>query len=120
MYYDRSEKVAFIANHRVMAIDRAEKEKIISVSFTYDVEYLENYAIRGFARNKDSSSFDLVVEAIKDGLTRLLFPSVEREIRGDLTKKAQEKSIDIFSLNLEKLLLQPPVRSSCVLGLISL
>ena len=116
MYYDRSEKVAFIANHRVMAIDRAEKEKIISVSFTYDVEYLENYAVRGFARNKDSSAFDLVVEAIKDGLTRLLFPSVEREIRSDLTKKAQEQSIDIFSLNLEKLLLQPPVRSSCVLG----
>ena len=116
MYYDKSEKVAYIANHRVMAIDRAEKEKVITVSFTYDVEYLENYAIRGFAKNSESSSYDLVVEAIKDGLSRLLFPSVEREIRNDLSEKAQKQSIDIFSLNLEKLLLQPPVKSSCVLG----
>ncbi|NLC96132.1 MAG: RNA-binding transcriptional accessory protein [Erysipelotrichaceae bacterium] len=116
MYYDRSEKVAYIANHRVMAIDRAEKEKVITVTFNYDVEYLENYAFKGFIKNKESSAYNLLVEAIKDGLNRLLFPSVERLIRNDLSEKAQKQSIDIFSLNLEKLLLQPPVKSSCVLG----
>ena len=116
MYYDKTEKVAYIANHRVMAIDRAEKEKVITVTLEYDKEYLENYAIRGFIKNKDSNVFPILEEAIKDGLNRLLFPSVERQVRADLSEKAQKQSIDIFSLNLEKLLLQPPVSTKSVLG----
>ncbi len=116
MYYDRSEKLAYIASHRIMAIDRAEKEKVISVSLSFDEEYLTNYAIRGITRNRETIVNGIIVDAVKDGLNRLLFPSVEREIRSGLSEKAQKQSIDIFSLNLEKLLLQPPINNKCVLG----
>ena len=116
MYYDHCEPVAKIANHRVMAIDRAEKEKVITVSFDYDMAYLERYALRGITRDRETVVLSYLEAAVNDGLKRLLFPSVEREIRSNLTSKAQEQSIEIFSLNLEKLLLQPPVSTPMILG----
>lgn len=116
MYYDHCEPVAKIANHRVMAIDRAEKEKVITVSFDYDMAYLERYALRGITRDRETAVLSYLEAAVNDGLKRLLFPSVEREIRSNLTSKAQEQSIEIFSLNLEKLLLQPPVSTPMILG----
>lgn len=116
MYYDHCEPVAKIANHRVMAIDRAEKEKVITVSFDYDMAYLERYALRGITHDRETVVLSYLEAAVNDGLKRLLFPSVEREIRSNLTSKAQEQSIEIFSLNLEKLLLQPPVATSMILG----
>ena len=74
MYYDHSEKVAYIANHRIMAIDRAEKEKVINVSFDYDSEYLKKYALRGITHDRKTNVIDIIEEAVNDGLKRLLFP----------------------------------------------
>ncbi len=116
MYYDHQERVSAMASHRVMAVDRAEKEKVITVSLEYDKDYLASYALRGVTRDRDTICEALLEEAVKDGCKRLLFPSVERQIRSDLSEKAQNQSIDIFSLNLEKLLLQPPLQKNMILG----
>lgn len=116
MYYEFKEKVSRLASHRVMAIDRAEKEKVITVSFDYDKDYLAQYALRGLTRNRYNCVESYLKQATDDGLKRLLFPAVEREIRAELSQKAQAQSIDIFSVNLEKLLLQPPLENKVVLG----
>ena len=116
MYYDRSEKVSQLADHRIMAIDRAEKEKIITVSFTYDDAHLKELAYNAIAKRQNSITDELLKQAAEDGCDRLLFPSIEREIRSELSERAQTKSIEIFSTNLEKLLLQPPLKGRIVLG----
>ncbi|MCR4951994.1 MAG: RNA-binding transcriptional accessory protein [Solobacterium sp.] len=116
MYYDRSEKVSQLADHRIMAIDRAEKEKIITVSFTYDDAHLKELAYNAIAKGQKSITDELLKQAAEDGCDRLLFPSIEREIRSELSERAQTKSIEIFSTNLEKLLLQPPLKGRIVLG----
>ncbi len=116
MYYDRKEKLNNVASHRIMAIDRAENEKVISVSLEYDQQYLINYAVRGICKNRDTIAQSVIEEAVSDGLKRLAFPSVEREIRNELSEKAQEKSIEIFSMNVERLLLQPPLKGRMILG----
>lgn len=116
MYYEYSEKLSSIANHRIMAIDRAEKEKVISISFIFDEEHLENEAYENLVKGKNTIVENELRDASRDGLERLLFPSIEREIRSELTDKAQAQSIEIFSLNLEKLLLQAPLKGRIVLG----
>lgn len=116
MYYDRSEKVSQLANHRIMAIDRAEKEKVITVSFVFDEEHLEDVAFNNLTQGKATIVENELKEASKDGCERLLFPSIEREIRSELSEKAQNQSIEIFSMNLEKLLLQAPLKGRIVLG----
>ncbi len=116
MYYDRSEKISQLADHRIMAIDRAEKEKIISVSFVFDEEHLEEEAYQNLTHGKATSVENELKEAAKDGCERLLFPSIEREIRSELSERAQNQSIEIFSMNLEKLLLQAPLKGRIVLG----
>ena len=116
MYYDRSEKVSQLADHRIMAIDRAEKEKVLTVSFTYDDAYLKDEAYKAIAKDGSSICDAQLREAAEDGCDRLLFPSIEREIRSELSERAQTKSIEIFSTNLEKLLLQPPLKGRIVLG----
>lgn len=116
MYYDRKEKLSNVAMHRVMAIDRAENEKVITVSMEYDEQYLINYAVRKVCRNRMTFVQNLIEEAIQDGLKRLAFPAVEREIRNELSDQAQAKSIEIFSMNVERLLLQPPLKGRMVLG----
>ncbi|MBQ9327387.1 MAG: RNA-binding transcriptional accessory protein [Solobacterium sp.] len=116
MYYERSEKISQIANHRIMAIDRAEKEKVISVSFSYDNEYLENEAYRAYVHEATTVVADTLKEAVVDGCERLLFPSIENEIRSDLSDRAHTSSIEVFSMNLEKLLSQPPLKGRIVLG----
>ena len=116
MYYDRSEKISTIADHRVMAIDRAEKEKVISVSFVFDEEYLISEAMKNLLKGESTIVEQEINEACKDGCTRLLFPSIEREIRSELSERAHTKSIEVFSLNLEKLLLQAPLKGRVVLG----
>lgn len=116
MYYDRSEKISSIANHRIMAIDRAEKEKIITVSFTFDEEHLEDEAYKNLTHGKTTVIENELKDASKDGCERLLFPSIEREIRSELSERAQNQSIEIFSMNLEKLLLQAPLKGRIVLG----
>ena len=116
MYYDRSERISFVQPHRIMAIERAESEKVISVTIEYDQNWLINYAVRGITRNRTTIAQQQIEEAVKDGLKRLAFPSVEREVRSELKEKAQKQSIEIFSMNLEKLLLQPPMMGKIILG----
>ena len=116
MYYDRSEKISQLADHRIMAIDRAEKEKVITVSFVFDEEYLEEEAYKNLMHGNSTSIENELKDACIDGCTRLLFPSIEREIRSELSEKAQNQSIEIFSMNLEKLLLQAPLKGRIVLG----
>lgn len=116
MYYDRSEKISQLAVHRIMAIDRAEKEKVITVSFVFDEDYLEEEAYKNLMHGNTTSIEKELKDACVDGCTRLLFPSIEREIRSELSEKAQNQSIEIFSMNLEKLLLQAPLKGRIVLG----
>ena len=116
MYYDRSEKISQIADHRIMAIDRAEKEKVITVSFIFDDEQLKKNALKTLLKGQTTIVEDALYEAVVDGCDRLLFPSIEREIRSELSERAQNKSIEIFSMNLEKLLLQAPLKGRIVLG----
>lgn len=116
MYYDRKEKISSLAMHRIMAMDRAENEKVITVSMEYDEQYLFNYALRGVCRNRTTVVQPLIEEAVQDGLKRLAFPAVEREVRNELSEKAQAKSIEIFSMNVERLLLQPPLKGRMILG----
>ena len=115
MYYDYTEKLSTLANHRVMAIDRAEKEKKLTVSFAYDVNELEEEAYKAYIT---SSTYveDILNSAINDGLDRLLLPSIENEIRSDFSKRAHDASIEIFAKNLEQLLSQPPLKGRTVLG----
>ena len=116
MYYDRSEKISQLADHRIMAIDRAEKEKVITVSFVFDDEQLKKNAVKTLLKGQTTIIEDALYEAVVDGCDRLLFPSIEREIRSELSERAQNKSIEIFSMNLEKLLLQAPLKGRIVLG----
>ena len=116
MYYDRSERVNAIADHRVMAIDRAEKEKVLTVSFEYDDKALIEEAFESLVGPVKSVVNDEIHFACEDGCKRLLFPSVEREVRSQLSDRAHDKSIEVFSMNLEKLLLQPPLKGRVVMG----
>ena len=116
MYYDYNEVISRIKPHRVLAINRAEKEDVISVKVDINkdkiIEFLESKNIK----NKDSFYACYIKEAIEDSYKRLIFPSVEREIRGDLTEIAMDSAIDNFSKNLEALLLMPPMKEKVVLA----
>lgn len=116
MYYDYAEKVNKIADHRIMAINRSEKEKIINVSFEYDLERIKTEAHNHYLKGQNSYVDDVLIEAIDDGIDRLLLPSIENEIRSDLSDRAHKSSIEVFSLNLEKLLSQAPLKGRIVLG----
>ena len=115
-YYESSESVVRIKPHRVLAINRAEDEGVISVSITLqperDIEYLE-YKV---TRSRESVFKDELKEAIADSYKRLISPSIEREIRSILTEKSEEQAIHIFALNLKNLLLQPAMKGKVVLG----
>ena len=116
LYYDHKEKLKYLEAHRLMAIKRAEKEKVITVSFEYDKDYLINYAYKRLGVKKGSITDPYLLEAVSDGLERLAFPSVENEIYGEHLASAQAKSIEVFATNLEKLLLQAPVKKNRVMG----
>ncbi|MFQ7092896.1 MAG: Tex family protein [Ruminococcus sp.] len=116
MYYDYSERISTLASHRIMAIDRGEKEKVLSVAVDFDKDFITDWTIRRFTKKRQSPCVPYIEEAVRDGLKRLAFPAVEREIRAQLSEKAHEQSIKVFSLNLERLLLQPPVENKMVLG----
>ncbi len=116
MYYDYSEAVSKIKPHRILAVNRAEKEDVISVKIDVNkdkiIEFLENKNIK----NKDSFCAPYIKEAIEDSYKRLIFPSVEREIRSDLTEIGTDSAIDNFGKNLEALLLTPPMKEKVVLA----
>ena len=115
-YYDYKEKLKFIEDHRIMAINRAVKEKVITISFEYNKEYLYEYCYRGLSKDRSSICEDVVYEAVQDGLDRLALPSVENEVWSALFERASNKSIEVFADNLEHLLLQAPVRVNCIMG----
>ena len=115
-YYDYKEKLKFIEDHRIMAINRAVKEKVITISFEYNKEYLYEYCYRGLSKDRSSICEDVVYDAVQDGLDRLALPSVENEVWSALFERASNKSIEVFADNLEHLLLQAPVRVNCIMG----
>lgn len=117
MYYDYHERVNRIVSHRILAINRAENEKVITVNIVLDKEFLIQYINRGVTRNRNSSVNEYLLKAVEDSLNRLLLPSIEREVRNELTEKASEQALKVFSINLEKLLMQAPLKDKMVLGL---
>ena len=116
MYYDYKEKIKYAKEHRILAINRGEKEGILSVSVDVDTEHIMNFLEKKIIKNEKSPVVELVKEAIVDSYKRLIFPSIEREIRGELKEEAEEGAIEVFSKNLEKLLLTPPIKDKIVLG----
>lgn len=115
MYYDYSEEVKKIPPHRILAINRGEKEKVLSVKITSNEEKIINYLENDLLK-KNSHTDELLKEAIKDSLKRLIYPSIEREIRSELTDKGEEGAINIFKENLKSLLLQAPIKGKVVMG----
>ena len=117
LYYDFSEPLSKLANHRLLAINRGEKEGFLSVKLECEEEPIINYLIRRTTPKKSSVFTPYVINAATDAYKRLIAPSVETEIRNMLTEDAQEASIKVFRQNLSGLLLQPPVKGRVVLGL---
>ncbi|MCX0390029.1 RNA-binding transcriptional accessory protein Tex [Clostridium perfringens] len=115
MYYDYNEPVRTIPSHRILAINRGEKEKILSVKVTCNddkiIDYLNKKVLKG---NKITDKY--LEESIKDSFKRLIYPSIEREIRSELTSKGEEGAIDIFKANLKALLMQAPIKGKVVMG----
>ncbi|HEY4553582.1 MAG TPA: Tex-like N-terminal domain-containing protein, partial [Bacillaceae bacterium] len=116
MYYEYEEPVKRIVPHRILALNRGEKEDILRVAVKPDTERILQYLYRTYIQNHHSFVVPAVQEAIEDGFKRLIEPSIEREIRNELTEKAEDQAIHIFSENLRKLLLQPPLKGKVVLG----
>ncbi|SFE35962.1 uncharacterized protein SAMN05216238_11394 [Lentibacillus persicus] len=117
MYYDYTEAVRTVVSHRVLALNRGEKEGVLKVAIEPPIERVISYLERKVASNKaDNETAELLKAAIDDSFKRLIRPSVEREVRNSLTEKAEEQAIDIFSKNLKNLLLQPPLKGKTVLG----
>ena len=117
MYYDYSEPVKTIAGHRVLAIDRGEKEKFLKVSVTLDAVKASNVIISATLNPEGSPCTEAVREAGEDAYNRLIYPSIEREIRNMLTENAAASAIKVFALNTKELLLAPPVKGKVVIGL---
>ena len=116
MYYEYSEPVKNAKPHRILALNRGEKEKILNVSIDIDKNKIFDYLEEKIIRNKESFVYDIVKEAYMDSYKRLISPSIEREIRSDLSLGAEEVAIDNFGKNLENLLLTPPMKEKMVLG----
>ncbi len=115
-YYQYEEQIKKILPHRILAINRGEEEKVLTVKVIAPEEELLRYLYAQVIQNKNPYTEDFLKSAVDDGYKRLIFPSVEREIRNELTEKAQEAAIGVFSKNLEQLLLQAPIKNKVVLG----
>lgn len=116
MYYDYEEKIKFIKPHRVLAINRGEKEGVLSVNICVDDDYIISYLEGKIIKNNDVMSADIVKNAIKDSYKRLIIPSIEREVRSELKEISEEAAIKVFGDNLENLILTPPMKDVTVLG----
>lgn len=116
MYYEYEEPLAKIVPHRTLALNRGEKEDILRISVKPNVEFILRYLHKKWVKNEQSPAALFVKEAYEDGYKRLIQPSIEREIRNELTEKAEEQAIMIFSENLRNLLLQPPLKGRVVLA----
>lgn len=115
MYYDFKEPVKYAKAYRILAINRAEKEKIISANIEVDKDEIIAFLKQKIIKKEGLYNY-LIKDAIKDSLKRLIFPSVEREVRSELTEKAEDEATDNFSKNLENLLMQRPMKEKNVLG----
>ena len=116
MYYDYKEQVKYIKPHRILAINRGEKENILTINIEIDENEIQNYLESKIIKNTKSNIINIVKDSIKDSLKRLILPSIEREIRAELTEIGENSAIDNFGKNLEKLLLTPPIKDKIVLG----
>ncbi len=116
MYYEFSEPVKTIADHRILAIDRGEKENVLSTKIELETELITDYLYKELIKNNASPLADIVKASADDSYKRLIAPSIENEIRSDLTERAQNGAIGLFSVNLKNLLLTPPVKGHTVLG----
>ncbi len=117
MYYDFSEPVSKIANHRILALNRGEKEDVLNVKITIEEEIITNFLAENVITNPKSPASEYLIATIEDAYKRLIAPSIENEIRNILTERAGEAAIKIFAKNLNSLLLQPPIKGRTVLGL---
>lgn len=116
-YYDFQEPASKIAPHRVLAIDRGEKEKFLSVVISIEEEVILNYLYKKVISKESSITSEYVRLATEDAYKRLIAPSIDNEIRNELTANAQEQAMKVFKVNLKNLLMQPPIRGHIVLGL---
>ncbi len=116
MYYDYSEPVKWIKPHRILALNRGEKEKVLTVSIDVDKDGILAFLEKKIVKNEKSFVVDSVKEAIEDAYKRLIAPSIEREVRAELSEKGEEAAIDNFGKNLEALLLTPPMKEQVVLA----
>ena len=116
MYYDFSERVSNMASHRVLAINRGEKEEFLKVKLEIDNDRILKYIENQYINKNNFKNKAIIVSAIEDAYKRLIFPSIEREIRNHLTELAQERAISVFGENIKNLLLQPPLKGKVVMG----
>ncbi|GIN69254.1 MULTISPECIES: Tex family protein [Bacillus] len=116
MYYEYEEPIQKVVPHRVLAVNRGEKEGILKVSVEPPADHIQAYLEKQIVKQKQTTAKDVLKDAIEDGYKRLIQPSIEREIRKELTEKAEDQAIHIFAQNLRKLLLQPPMKGKLVLG----
>jgi protein Tex len=116
MYYDFTEPIKYAKSYRILAINRGEKENVLSVKLEYDNDYIFNYLKNKIIKNPASFVCNYVEEALKDALKRLIYPSIERDIRSELTERSEDSAIDVFKDNLEKLLMTRPLKGYRVLG----
>lgn len=116
MYYNFSERIKYAKHFHILAMNRGEDQKILSVGLEYDLDYIQANQENKWIKNKESYVVAIVKFSIKDSLKRLIMPSIEREIRSELTDNASKKAIETFQANLENLLLTRPVKNSRVLG----
>lgn len=117
MYFDYEERVKSLPGHRILAINRAEKEKALSVKIDLDHDRNLRFLHTRIISNKEFAGIEYIIEAVDDSYKRLIFPSIEREIRSFMTEQAEEGAIKVFGKNLEQLLLQPPILGKRVLAL---
>ncbi len=116
MYYDFEEPVSKLAGHRVLALNRGEKEKVLTVKVEAPEEEIIAWLERKSLRGENPFTAPVIKEAVKDSYRRLIAPAIEREIRSDLTEKAEDGAIRVFGKNLQQLLMQPPIAGKVVLG----
>lgn len=116
MYYEFEEPVSKLAGHRILALNRGEKEKFLSVKIEAPQEDILRYLQKQIIQNENPHTTPVLKEAIEDSYKRLIAPAIEREIRNELTEKAEDGAIEVFGKNLEQLLMQPPIAGKTVLG----
>lgn len=116
MYYEYEEPVSKVAGHRVLAINRGEKEKILTVKIAAPEEDILRYLEKQVIKKENPNTSSVLRETLEDSYRRLIAPAIEREIRSDLTEKAEDGAIKVFKKNLEQLLMQPPIEGQVVLG----